>query len=74
MACPSCRLRRVKGRRGFIAHAGWQDEAGAHIREIWKSQEDRDNWAREIVAPITQQRGLQPPPIQIDEIDELVLG
>jgi hypothetical protein len=49
-------LPKIKAQPGFVAHAGWLDESGGHIRETWESSQDHERWVRDVVAPVAQQQ------------------
>jgi heme-degrading monooxygenase HmoA len=45
----------VKSAPGFISHASWADESGAHVDELWESREAFDAWYEGTVRPAMQQ-------------------
>lgn len=68
-------LPQIKSQAGFIAHAGWNDADGTHIREIWENQTDHERWVRDVVMPLAAQRmgGMQAPETRVVTLDHVAV-
>ena len=58
-------LDKIKGAKGFIAHAGCAIPGGWEVTEMWETPEDHEHWMKSNVMPAAAANGMTPPILEI---------